>query len=430
MDPPRPTDLGYSMKNIPLPSATAYRKSLVEKVESVIRRMRWRAHFFLNVNKAQGEGAETYGFPSQKPTPKVPQLKAFEDDLLSVVADIKFRHVKDTFQEKLKKDVKTLTDTGDIIVKADKTKTLYTVSKTKYEKLLTDNVTANYRQAPESTYAEINQEAKQLAQKLKIDDLVDVMAKSEAFVTLKDHKARFQNNLPCRLINPAKSELGVISKAILDRAVSATRAATSVNIWKSTASVIEWFNGIDNKSNHMFVCFDVIEYYPSITETLLTKALDFASLHTTITNEERRIIKHARKSVLFKDGQAWTKKDNNTLFDITMGSYDGAEACELVGAYLLHQLSEHLPKEQIGLYWDDGLAVMENVSGSAAERLKKKLVAVFSANDLRVTIETDLKVVSFLDVTFNLSTGGYRPTVNQVTPHGTSTPTPTIHQTY
>eukprot|EP00117_Sycon_ciliatum_P012858 scpid63030/ scgid13757/ len=102
------------------------------------------------------------------------------------------------------------------------------------------------------------------------------------------------------------------------------------------------------------------------------------------------------------------RKITQSLFDIIMRSYDGAEARELVGAYLLNQLSEHLPKEQIGLYRDDGLAVMENVSGSAAERLKKKLVAVFTANDLRVTIETNLKVVSFLDVTFNLFTGGYR----------------------
>ena len=41
------------------------------------------------------------------------------------------------------------------------------------------------------------------------------MAKREAFITLKDHKENFKNSLPCRLINPAKSEMGLVSKWIL-----------------------------------------------------------------------------------------------------------------------------------------------------------------------------------------------------------------------
>eukprot|EP00117_Sycon_ciliatum_P004623 scpid58526/ scgid4794/ len=224
------------------------------------------------------------------------------------------------------------------------------------------------------------------------------MAKSEAFITLKDHKDRFKNDLPCRLINPAKSELGVISKAILDRMVSAVRVATEINLWRSTRSVIDWFKGIDDKSRHTFVCFDVVQYYPSIGETLLKKALDFAETYTVITDEERNIVMHARKSVIFKDGQAWIKKGNGSMFDVTMGSFDGAEVCELVGAYLLNQLAEHIPKGQIGLYRDDGLAIIKNASGGTAERLRKKLTAVFTANGLRVTIDSNLKVVDFLAV--------------------------------
>ena len=42
---------------------------------------------------------------------------------------------------------------------------------------------------------------------------------------------------------------------------------------------------------------------------------------------------HARKSLLFDNwGTAWSKKD-------TMGSFDGAEVCELVGLYILSILS-------------------------------------------------------------------------------------------
>ena len=42
-----------------------------------------------------------------------------------------------------------------------------------------------------------------------------------------------------------------------------------------------------------------------------------------------------------------------------MGSYDGAEVCELVGAYILNALATKYDKEQIGLYRDDGLAVFK-----------------------------------------------------------------------
>ena len=50
-------------------------------------------------------------------------------------------------------------------------------------------------------------------------------------------------------------------------------------------------------------------------------------------------------------------KDYKNLFDVTMGSYDGAEVCELVGLFILKHLGEKFGKENIGLYRDDGLAM-------------------------------------------------------------------------
>ena len=41
------------------------------------------------------------------------------------------------------------------------------------------------------------------------------------------------------------------------------------------------------------------------------------------------------------------KKDNSS-FDVTMGSFDGAEICEIVGLYLLDKLSNLLGKETLG----------------------------------------------------------------------------------
>ena len=44
------------------------------------------------------------------------------------------------------------------------------------------------------------------------------------------------------------------------------------------------------------------------------------------------------------------------MFDVTMGSFDGAEICELVGLLLLNDLSKKFGKKFIGLYHHDGQA--------------------------------------------------------------------------
>jgi hypothetical protein len=53
-----------------------------------------------------------------------------------------------------------------------------------------------------------------------------------------------------------------------------------------------------------------------------------------ITKEEIKIILQTKKDLLFTDGKPWIKKGNK-VFDVTMGSWDGAEVADLVGLYLL-----------------------------------------------------------------------------------------------
>ena len=111
-----------------------------------------------------------------------------------------------------------------------------------------------------------------------------------------------------------------------------------------------------------------MEFYPSIGEDLFLKAISFAKEYTTIERETIDLILHSRKSLLFDSSSTWIKKDGN-LFDVTMGSYDGAEICELVGLFLLHELNTLMTDKagSIGLYRDDGLAAVYNLSGPAIE---------------------------------------------------------------
>ena len=95
------------------------------------------------------------------------------------------------------------------------------------------------------------------------------------------------------------------------------------------------------------------------------------------------------------------------LFDVTMGSYDGAESCELVGAFLLHKIKEK-HGNNFGLYRDDGLGIT-NATPRQVELIKKDLCTIFSEHGLKITIEANKKIVNFLDVTLNLSNGTYMP---------------------
>ena len=249
----------------------------------------------------------------------------------------------------------------------------------------------------------IDDEARTITSKLNIDDRVESMATKEAFITLKDHKENFANRPTCRLINPSKTELGQILEEINRKLVSATK----VNQWKNTSSVLEWYKQLPNKRHSAFICFDVVEFYPSISEALLNRALDFASEHVTISADDRQTVINAKHPLLFSNGQPWEKRNSNTLFDVTMGSYDGAETCELVGCYLLSQLKQ-IPGIEIGLYRDDGLAITRQTP-KETERIKKEICKVFNKNNLKITIEANKKVVNFLDVTFDLNTEKFKP---------------------
>jgi len=128
---------------------------------------------------------------------------------------------------------------------------------------------------------------------------------------------------------------------------------------------------------------------------------------TTITQQDRHIIIHAKRSLLYLQNSPWTKKNTNNMFDVTMGSYDGAETCELLGAYMLSLIASKF-KDQVGLYRDDGLSVCK-ATPKEIEKTKQEVSHVFRSNGLKITIDANIKIVNFLDVTFDLTNGSYKP---------------------
>ena len=107
------------------------------------------------------------------------------------------------------------------------------------------------------------------------------------------------------------------------------------------------------------------------------------------------------------ENEYWKKKKMESCFEVTMGSYDGVEYCELVGTYILSRLATIIKKSDCRLYRDDGIVIMRNVNGQLIDRTRKNIIKIFKDVRFNIDIETNPKVVAFLDITFNLNNGIY-----------------------
>ena len=104
-------------------------------------------------------------------------------------------------------------------------------------------------------------------------------------------------------------------------------------------------------------------------------------------------------------------EENTTtsFFDVTMRSYDVAEVCEIVGTFILSKLGNIIDKKNTGLYRDDGLVVLRSINARGTGKMRKIIIKLFKEVALQLEIETNLKKVDFLDVTFNLPNNLYAP---------------------
>ena len=120
----------------------------------------------------------------------------------------------------------------------------------------------------------INKKGTEILKNKEALQRLDINEESNCFFTLKDHKENFQNNPTARLINPARIEIGGISQARFRQNKLKSTKQLKANQWKNTLNVIEWFMKIEEKSKYKLIVFDIKDFYPSLKETLLIKAIN------------------------------------------------------------------------------------------------------------------------------------------------------------
>ena len=112
---------------------------------------------------------------------------------------------------------------------------------------------------------------------------------------------------------------------------------------------------------------------------------------------------------MYHNNDPWVKKDTSVEFDVTMGSYDSAEVYEIVGVFMLDMLSKLFEKNCIGLHRDDGLSIFRNYNGHQSNKVRKDLTKLSKKYQLNLDIKCNLKTVDYLDISFDLNTGIYKP---------------------
>ena len=64
-------------------------------------------------------------------------------------------------------------------------------------------------------------------------------------------------------------------------------------------------------------------------------------------------------------------------------------------------------KKSIGLYRDDALAILQNLTGPQIKRKCKDFIKMFKTAGLKIIIQARLRIVNFLVVQFHLNNGTY-----------------------
>ena len=67
------------------------------------------------------------------------------------------------------------------------------------------------------------------------------------------------------------------------------------------------------------------------------------------------------------------------------------------------------------LYRDNGLLILPGANGQKTDKTRKNIIEIFKNIGFKIDIETNLKEVNFLNVTFNLVNETFRPYKNPMT---------------
>ena len=132
--------LGHSLKNIPIQTKQHYLKSMIDKAESFITRLRWKENFFEKPDQPISNNSTNFCFKSNVTLPQNEKLTPFEDGLYDMVRSIEFKSVRNISHSTLTEDLNNIKFSRNLLVFAE-------MPPDQHETLLNNNITKMYRKA-------------------------------------------------------------------------------------------------------------------------------------------------------------------------------------------------------------------------------------------------------------------------------------------
>ena len=106
------------------------------------------------------------------------------------------------------------------------------------------------------------------------------------------------------------------------------------------------------------------------------------------------------KSFVSWKGDIFAKTSSGN-FEITMGSYHGAECTDLVGNYIMNCISDLNLPVKVGLYRDDMIGYSCARSLRIVEDCRKKIFRCFKELGLTIVFTPPSRIITFLDIVFD-----------------------------
>ena len=144
---------------------------------------------------------------------------------------------------------------------------------------------------------------------------------------------------------------------------------------------------------------------------MIKKALVFVkNLGVEVPNEEIEMIQKAKLPIATSLGTDRVKI--NSEFDNSMGAKDSCELCELIGLFLLKEVTERLERLKvdfsIALYRDDLILIIRK-HGKTINRIKSEISKVFTKHELELCDWEEGVEQDYLDIKFNIDKNEYEP---------------------
>ena len=102
--------------------------------------MRWKV-LCNGKKKTNGIKTEWYGLKSSKTPKQLKELIPFENDLITLVQNIRFRKTRNHCQKKIKKDIPLIKSSDKTVTFADKITNLYRLTRAEYDHIINNAIT-------------------------------------------------------------------------------------------------------------------------------------------------------------------------------------------------------------------------------------------------------------------------------------------------